>query len=107
MSKRWSLWRAVLYGLLLMLFVFAVHILGIWAGTTPPDPWLSSAVPIHILLAHWIAYLMPGPILFVIVAAIRNMFVRKPTKLTFRGSCPMIVQTARKKPPRRRMARCR
>jgi len=79
MRKRWSLWRAALYGLLLMLFAFTVHILGLWAGTKPPDPWLSSDVPLHMLLPHWIAYFMPGPILFVIVAAIRNMFVRKPT----------------------------
>jgi hypothetical protein len=79
MSKRWSLWRAALYGLLLMLVVFAVHLLGIWAGTKAPDPWLNTNIALGSLLANWIGYFMPGPILFVVIAAIRNMFVRKPT----------------------------
>lgn len=79
MRNRWNLWRAALYGLFLMLLVFGVHILGIWAGTKEPDPWLNiDAVPVHLFVVHWIAYFTPGPILFVVIAAIRNLFVKKP-----------------------------
>jgi hypothetical protein len=79
-QQRWSLLRAALYGILLMLLVFGVHLLGIWAGTKEPDPWLNAIdVPLPSFVAHWIGYFALGPILFVVIAVIRNAFARKST----------------------------
>lgn len=75
--KRWKLWRAVCYGLLLMLLVFAIHVLGIWSETQPPDPWLNGNLPLPMLAAHWVGYFLPGPALFLVIAMVRNMLVSR------------------------------
>jgi len=75
-NRRWSLRRAMFYGFLLMLVVFAVHILGLWAGTQQADPWLDSNLPLHMLLPYWIAYFLASPLIFAAVTLIHNLIVR-------------------------------
>jgi GYF domain 2 len=83
--KRWSLTRSAFFGLLLMGVVFVVHLLGIWAGTKPPDPWLDiTRVDPVLFAAHWIGYFLPAPILFVVIALIQNLFVRNPKEETLK-----------------------
>lgn len=53
--------------------VLAVELLGIWAGTKIPDPWLSRPTE---FVAYWIGFFLVGPILFVVIASIRNAFAK-------------------------------
>jgi hypothetical protein len=76
--NRWSLARAAFYGLGLSLVVFAVHVLSMLMGTRPYDPWLTAWEPYPAeFLAHWVGYFAAAPALFVAVALVRNLFVRR------------------------------
>ncbi|CAB4171709.1 hypothetical protein UFOVP1349_17 [uncultured Caudovirales phage] len=68
-------WKAGLYGLVLMIFLYCLHLFTIWSGSAAPDPWLESSVPAHMAIAHWAAYFSVGPILFIAIAFLRNRWV--------------------------------
>jgi hypothetical protein len=79
-TRRWSLARAALYGLILMGVVFGVELLGIWTGSKDPDPWFDVAASSPAEFAvYWIGFFLTGPIVFVVIALIRNLFVRDST----------------------------
>jgi GYF domain 2 len=66
-KRPWSLMRAALSGLLVMVVVSAVH---------SPIPWPTTVTGFNLELAsYWIGYFAVGPILFVVVAAIRNLSI--------------------------------
>jgi hypothetical protein len=59
-KKRWSLLRAAIYGLVLTGVVVGVQLF-----IHPSDPWLRD-------WAYLLGYFLPGPLLFVAIAATRN-----------------------------------
>jgi hypothetical protein len=66
-KRPWSLMRAAMWGLLVMLVVSAVHSPYPWPTVTGCNPELAS---------YWIGYFAVGPMLFVVLAIIRNLTVR-------------------------------
>jgi hypothetical protein len=71
--KKWSLWRAALYGALFMLVVRLVQT----ATGKNPDPFFP---PLNALgIAEFIGYLVPGAIIFVMIASIANLKRSKGT----------------------------
>ncbi|HEY2136077.1 MAG TPA: hypothetical protein VGH49_09325 [Xanthobacteraceae bacterium] len=76
-AKRWKPARAATYGLLASVLVIVVHVVEIRIGARPPDPWLDvhSVAPIE-FLSYWGGRLVAVPILFVLIAIVRNAFVK-------------------------------
>jgi hypothetical protein len=77
MRERWGLLRAASYGFVAMMVVFAFDIAGIRLGSRAPDPWLNINIVPYELIGYWGGYFASGPILFVLIAAVRNLFVKK------------------------------
>lgn len=71
-SKRWSLKRAAVYGLVFSLFMFGADVIFIWAGIRSPSPFMQGRYSPAGAVGYLIGWLGSGSILFVIVAAIRN-----------------------------------
>ena len=81
-TQDWRYGRAAFYGLLPALVVLVVQILGEWAETRSPYPMLTiemmrtgAASPAE-FIGYWAGYFTPGPLLFVLIAAIRNLYRR-------------------------------
>lgn len=66
-KRPWSLVNAAVWGLLVMFIVSAVH---------SPQPWPTVTGFNAEVASYWIGYFVVGPILFVVIAAIRNLGVR-------------------------------
>jgi hypothetical protein len=73
-KKKWSLKHAALYGLLLSLFAFVVG--NVADGGNDFMHWLRNGT-FGMNVAYFSGQLLVGPVLFVLVAAIRNLFVRQ------------------------------
>ena len=74
LRKRWSLGRAFLYGLLLSIAVFAINNL---AQGGEEITLLVLNAPLHISVAYLASRVLWLPLVFVIVATIRNLAARK------------------------------
>ena len=76
-KRKWRLSRAALYGFFLQLFVAIVGLLNasLSGGTHPIIEYLT-VMPWPVGLAGLISFMSAGPLIFVVVAFIRNLFVR-------------------------------
>jgi hypothetical protein len=70
---KWSLWRAALYGLAIGLAVFAVNTMA--DGGQDLAAWWSYGRPAEIV-AYLGGRLLILPILFVVIAFVRNRFAK-------------------------------
>jgi hypothetical protein len=71
-ARKWSLWRAALYGLILQSIVFVTSNLA--DGGNDAMYWLQQGRPAAIV-AYFGGQLIAAPLVFVLVAFIRNRFV--------------------------------
>jgi hypothetical protein len=67
--KKWSLWRAALYGFIFSALLYAFHVFAV-RDENLPGPSAAELGAITGLLSV-------GPIIFVMVALVRNLFVKK------------------------------
>ncbi len=71
-KKKWSLWRPALVGRAITSCVFAINILA--HGTEELSPWLNA--PTGQMIAYFAGRLLWLPLLLVVFAFVRNLFVR-------------------------------
>jgi hypothetical protein len=77
MQKRWSLVSAAKYGLLTMVAVLLIEVGGILIGSRADDPWLHpNKFPLAVFVSNWIGSFLAGPFIFLVLASIRNLFVK-------------------------------
>lgn len=67
----WSLWTAALWGCAISAFLLVRHLMG------EVEPYPSQTVAGQI--AYWVGFLGAPPLLFVLIAAVRNSFTPKAT----------------------------
>ena len=68
-KKKWKVWRAALYGLTLSLLMYGFYSLG-FGDEDLPAPRTAE-------LAAVAGFVASGPIIFLLVALIRNHFVQR------------------------------
>jgi H+/Cl- antiporter ClcA len=73
MKRKWSLWRAALYGLILAVIAFAISNLA--DGGKDLSVWLHSRP--DLMMSYFSERLLFAPTLFIVIAFIRNRFVKK------------------------------
>jgi len=76
MNKRWRYSRAILWGLGLSIVAFVIN--GFADGWKEADMWLSNGRPGEII-GYFGGRLLSGPLIFIVVAFILNLFVKEPT----------------------------
>jgi hypothetical protein len=75
LNKRWSLWRAALYGLLLQAFANGMSAVAD-KGKDAALWWNASDAE---MIVHFTAMMVPAPALFVLVAWLHNRRLKKTT----------------------------
>jgi hypothetical protein len=76
-KKRWSsLEQAAFYGFLVGMIPAAIHLFSVWTNRAPAGQWSIREVSPLDDVFYWTGVLSTGPILFVVIASIRNAFFK-------------------------------
>jgi hypothetical protein len=68
-NRKWNLWRAALYGFILQVLIFSFHV------SVVGDEQLPGLTADE--LGYFFGLMLPCPTFFIVVAFVRNFFVRE------------------------------